>query len=103
MTASFTWQQTESNTPKDAGYSSYDPSNRVNLDKVSYNGKIIDASKLPSTSFNSPIKLNLEMTSVWDDYDVTWYNRLQWWGSRSQAVRYDNAYDSQVNTHGILV
>lgn len=93
MTASFTWQQTESNTPKDAGYSSYDPSNRVNLDKVSYNGKIIDASKLPSTSFNSPIKLNLEMTSVWDDYDVTWYNRLQWWGSRSQAVRYDNAYD----------
>lgn len=93
MAASFTWQKTESNTPKDAGYSSYDPGNRVNLDKVSYNGKIIDASKLPSTSFNSPIKFNIELTSVWNDYNVTWYNRLQWWAARFQSVRYDNAYD----------
>lgn len=92
MTASFTWQQSESNTPKDSGYNSFDPGNKVNLNKVWYDGKVIDSSKLPSTSFNSPIKLNLEMTSVWDEYDVTWYNRLQWWGSRDQAVRYDNAY-----------
>ncbi|MGJ3355492.1 secretin and TonB N-terminal domain-containing protein [Providencia sp. Je.9.19] len=92
MTASFTWQQSESNTPKDAGYTAYDPANKVNLNKVWYDGKVIDASKLPSTSFNSPIKLNLELTSVWDEYDVTWYNRLQWWGARSQAVRYDNSY-----------
>ena len=94
MTASFTWQKSESNTPKDAGYSSFDPANKVNLNKVWYDGKVIDASKLPSTSFNSPIKLNLELTSVWDEYDVTWYNRLQWWGSRDQAVRYDNSYYS---------
>ncbi|MTB67703.1 TonB-dependent receptor [Providencia sp. wls1943] len=92
MTASFTWQKSESNTPKDSGYNSFDPGNKVNLNKVWYDGKVIDSSKLPSTSFNSPIKLNLEMTSVWDEYDVTWYNRLQWWGSRDQAVRYDNAY-----------
>ncbi|CAG9410359.1 TPA: secretin and TonB N-terminal domain-containing protein [Providencia alcalifaciens] len=94
MNASFTWQQSESNTPKDAGYNAFDPGNKVNLNKVWYDGKVIDASKLPSTSFNSPIKLNLELTSVWDEYDVTWYNRLQWWGSRDQAVRYDNAYYS---------
>lgn len=92
MTASLTWQQSESNTPKDAGYNSFDPANKVNLNKVWYDGKVIDASKLPSTSFNSPFKLNLELTSVWDDYDLTWYNRLQWWGARDQAVRYDNAY-----------
>nr|WP_314265187.1 TonB-dependent receptor plug domain-containing protein [uncultured Moellerella sp.] len=94
MTASFSWQQSESNTPKDAGYSSFDPSNRVNLDKVWYDGKVIDASKLPSTSFNSPVKINAELTSVWDEYNLTWYNRLQWWGARDQAVRYDNAYYS---------
>ncbi len=94
LTSSISWQQSESNTPKDQGYSSYDPSNRVNLDKVWYDGKIIDASKLPSTSFNSPIKFNLELTSVWDEYDVTFYNRLQWWGARSQAVRYENEYAS---------
>ncbi|EKT55389.1 secretin and TonB N-terminal domain-containing protein [Providencia burhodogranariea] len=93
MSASLTWQQSESNTPKDAGYNSFDPANKVNLNKVSYNGKIIDASKLPSTSFNSPFKVNVELTSVWDDYDLTWYNRLQWWGARDQAVRYENAYD----------
>ncbi|WP_272661010.1 secretin and TonB N-terminal domain-containing protein [Providencia sp. PROV150] len=92
MTASLTWQQSESNTPKDSGYNSFDPANKVNLNKVWYDGKIIDASKLPSTSFNSPFKFNLELTSVWDDYDLTWYNRLQWWGARDQAVRYDNAY-----------
>ncbi len=94
MNASFTWQQSESNTPKDAGYNSFDPANKVNLNKVWYDGKVIDASKLPSTSFNSPIKLNLELTSVWDEYDLTLYNRLQWWGSRNQAVRYDNSYYS---------
>ncbi|MDD9341091.1 MAG: TonB-dependent receptor plug domain-containing protein [Providencia heimbachae] len=94
MNASFTWQQSESNTPKDAGYNSFDPANKVNLNKVWYDGKVIDASKLPSTSFNSPIKLNLELTSVWDEYDLTLYNRLQWWGSRDQAVRYDNSYYS---------
>ncbi|WP_265694012.1 secretin and TonB N-terminal domain-containing protein [Providencia rustigianii] len=92
MTASFTWQQSESNTPKDTGYNTFDPANKVNLNKVWYDGKVIDSSKLPSTSFNSPIKLNLELTSVWDEYDVTWYNRLQWWGARNQAVRYDNNY-----------
>ncbi|MDX4945700.1 secretin and TonB N-terminal domain-containing protein [Providencia manganoxydans] len=92
MTASLTWQQSESNTPKDSGYNAFDPANKVNLNKVWYDGKVIDASKLPSTSFNSPFKFNLELTSVWDDYDLTWYNRLQWWGARNQAVRYDNAY-----------
>ncbi len=92
LTSSVSWQQSESNTPKDQGYSAYDPSNQVNLDKVWYDGKIIDASKLPSTSFNSPIKFNLELTSVWDEYNVTFYNRLQWWGARSQAVRYENQY-----------
>jgi len=57
---------------------------------------VIDASKLPSTSFNSPFKVNLELTSVWDEYDLTWYNRLQWWGARHQAIRDDeNHYDSE--------
>lgn len=92
MNASLTWQQSKSNTPKDAGYSSFDPSNQVNLNKVWYDGRVIDADKLPSTSFNSPFKFNIELTSEWENYDLTWYNRLQWWGARHQAVRYDNAY-----------
>ncbi|WP_300000309.1 TonB-dependent receptor [uncultured Cedecea sp.] len=99
MNAALTWQESKSNTPKDAGYSSFDPSNQVNLNKVWYDGKVIDASKLPSTSFNSPFKFNLELTSVWDNYDLTWYNRLQWFGARNQAVRYDNSYYFD-NEHG---
>ena len=94
MNAALTWQESKSNTPKDAGYSSFDPANQVNLNKVWYDGKVIDASKLPSTSFNSPFKFNLDLTSVWDNYDLTWYNRLQWFGARHQAVRYDNSYYS---------
>ncbi|MCG9535125.1 TonB-dependent receptor [Providencia huaxiensis] len=90
MSASLTWQQTDSNTPKDSGYNYYEGRNDLNLNKVFYNGKVIDSSKLPSTSFNSPFKLNVELTSVWDDYDLTWYNRLQWWGARDQVVRYGN-------------
>lgn len=90
--ASLTWQQSKSNTPKDTGYSEFDSSNRVNLDKVWYDGKVIDASKLPSTSFNSPVKFNLEITSFWHEQNITWYNRLQWWGARNQAVRYENDY-----------
>ncbi|MTC61287.1 TonB-dependent receptor plug domain-containing protein [Providencia rustigianii] len=90
MTASLTWQQTDSNTPKDSGYNYFEGRNDLNLNKVYYNGKVIDASKLPSTSFNSPFKVNLELTSVWDNYDLTWYNRLQWWGARDQVVRYGN-------------
>lgn len=92
VAASLTWQRSQSNTPKDSGYSEFDASNRLNLDKVWYDGRIIDAAKLPSTSFNSPIKFNLELTSVWDRYSVTWYNRFQWWGARDQAVRYANDY-----------
>lgn len=92
LTSSVSWQQSKSNTPKDQGYAFFDPATKLNSDKVWYDGKVIDASKLPSTNFNSPLKFNLELTSVWDEYNTTWFNRLQWHGPRNQAVRYDNDY-----------
>ena len=55
-----------------------------------YGGKVIDVSDLPASNFNSPLKLNVELTSDWDNYNISWYNRLQWWGARNQAVRHDN-------------
>ncbi len=92
LNGSLSWQQTKSNTPSDQGYAFFDPSTRLNSDMVWYNGKVIDAKNLPSTNYNSPLKFNLELTSEWDEYGLTLYNRLQWWGSRNQAVRYDNDY-----------
>ncbi|MBS0849417.1 TonB-dependent receptor [Citrobacter sp. JGM124] len=91
MNASLSWQESKSNTPKDTGYNDFESNNQINLNKVWYDGKVIDATQLPSTSFNSPFKINLELTSVWDEYNVTWYNRLQWWGSRHQAIRDDES------------
>ena len=55
-----------------------------------YGGKVIDVSDLPASNFNSPLKLNVELTSDWDNYNISRYNRLQWWGARNQAVRHDN-------------
>lgn len=89
--ASISWQQSKTNTPKDSGYANFDPSVQgMNYDKVWYDGKIINAKDLPSGNFNSPLKITAELTSVWDDLDVTWYNRLQWNGARSQAEKANN-------------
>lgn len=92
LNGSISWQQSKNNTPSDQGYAFFDPNTRLNSDKVWYNGKVIDAKDLPSTNYNSPLKFNLELTSEWQEYGLTLYNRLQWWGSRQQAVRYGNEY-----------
>lgn len=56
----------------------------MNYDKVWYGGKIINAKDLPSDNFNSPLKVTAELTSVWDEVGVTWFNRLQWNGVHKQ-------------------
>ncbi len=89
--ASISWQKSKTNTPKDSGYANFDPSVQgMNYDKVWYGGKIINAKDLPSDNFNSPLKVTAELTSVWDDVGVTWFNRLQWNGARSQAEKANN-------------
>lgn len=95
--ASVSWQQSKTNTPKDSGYANFDPNTQnVNHNKVLYDGKIIDAKKLPSGNFNSPLKVTAELTSVFDSLDLTWYNIVQWNGKRSQAEKTNNG--SPVNT-----
>lgn len=96
--ASISWQQSKSNSPKELGYAHYDPANNVRHDKVWYNGKIINASDLPATDFNIPVKVNVELTSKIPEYDLTLYNLLQWQSSRHQAVRYSNQYYIDPNT-----
>lgn len=89
--ASISWQKSKTNTPKDSGYANFDPSVQgMNYDKVWYGGKIINAKDLPSDNFNSPLKVTAELTSVWDEVGVTWFNRLQWNGARSQAEKANN-------------
>ena len=90
FSSSVVWQQTKSNFPSDQGYAFFEPGSAINSDKVMYGGKVIDVSDLPASNFNSPLKLNVELTSDWDNYSVSLYNRLQWWGARSQAVRHEN-------------
>ncbi len=34
--------------------------------------------------------MTAELTSVWDEVGVTWFNRLQWNGARSQAEKANN-------------
>ncbi len=90
FTSSIVWQDTKTNFPSDQGYAFFEPGTAINSDKVMYGGKVIDVSDLPASNFNSPLKLNVELTSDWDNYNISWYNRLQWWGARNQAVRHDN-------------
>lgn len=95
--ASLSWQQSKTNTPKDSGYAQFDPNTQnVNYNKVLYNGQLINAKDLPSGNFNSPFKVTAELTSVWDDWNVTWYNRLQWNSWRTQAEKTNNG--APVNT-----
>lgn len=63
-----------------------------------YDGKVINAADLPSTNFNSPWRLNLELTSEWQEYSLTFYNLWQWRSSRDQAVRYQNEYYTDTST-----
>ncbi|CAM3596268.1 MULTISPECIES: TonB-dependent receptor [Yersinia] len=98
MTGSLSWQQSKSNTPKDQGYAFFDPSTKLDSDKVWYDGKVINASDLPSTNFNSPWRFNLELTSDWQEHNLTFYNLLQWRGPRDQAVRYQQDYYTDPTT-----
>ncbi|HDL6852467.1 TPA: TonB-dependent receptor [Yersinia enterocolitica] len=98
FTGSLTWQQSKSNTPKDQGYAFFDPNTKLDSDKVWYDGKVINAADLPSTNFNSPWRLNLELTSEWQEYSLTFYNLWQWRSSRDQAVRYQNEYYTDTST-----
>ena len=36
-----------------------------------YGGKVIDVSDPPASNFNSPLKLNVELTSDWDNYNIS--------------------------------
>lgn len=92
LSGSISWQQSKSNTPKDQGYAFFDPNTKLDSDKVWYDGRVINAADLPATDFNSPWRFNLELTSDWQEYNLTFYNRLQWRSARNQAVRYGNEY-----------
>lgn len=96
--ASISWQDSKTNTPKDSGYANFDPNTQnVNHNKVLYDGKVIDAKKLPSGNFNSPLKATAELTSVFDNYGLTWYNIVQWNGKRSQAEKTNNGSPVQTD------
>ncbi|MCW7556282.1 TonB-dependent receptor plug domain-containing protein [Endozoicomonas gorgoniicola] len=87
---SLTWQESKSNTPKERGYSSFESGSSVDASKVWYDGKIIAAKDLPSTDFNSPLVLNLELIHEIRPYNLTWYNLFHWNASRNQATRHGN-------------
>lgn len=92
LRASIIWEKNRSNTPK-TGYAHYDPAGRrINPNYVYYNGKVIKASKLPSTDFNLPLRLNIEFKTELPDYGLSLYNQFQWHGKRYQAVRYESKY-----------
>lgn len=86
------WQQTKSNAAIDQGYSELESGKTVNMDKVWYDGSVIDAEDLDSTDFNIPVKFDLEATSEWVQWGLTWYNFLHLSLDRSQAVRDDGEY-----------
>ena len=92
LSASLIWQETQSNTPSDMGYSFYDPNTNLDYDKVWYDGKIIDASELPSTDFNAPLRANVEWIAELPQYGTTIYNLWQWQQGRDQATRHENDY-----------
>ena len=98
ISSSVSWQKSKSNTPKDSGYAHFDPDNKINTDKVWYEGKLINAASLPATDFNIPVKINVELTSSLPQYGLTFYNLLQWNSPRSQAVRYINRYHTDETT-----
>ncbi len=101
--ASISWQQSKTNTPKDSGYADLRPNvQNVNHNKVSYDGKIIDAKDLPSGNFNSPLKITADLTSVWDEWNVTWFNQLQWNSWRSQAEKTNNGNPIQTPEDGYI-
>lgn len=86
------WQETKSNAAIDQGYSELESGKTVNMDKVWYDGSVIDAEDLDSTDFNIPVKFDLEATSEWAQWGLTWYNFLHLSLDRSQAVRDDGEY-----------
>lgn len=94
LSASIIWEKSNSNTPKN-GYANYDPAGNISRDKVWYNGSVINASDLPATDFNLPLRINLELKSAFPDYDLAFYNLLQWHSQRYQAVRFDNEYHEE--------
>lgn len=101
--ASISWQQSKTNTPKDSGYADFSPNTQnVNRNKVLYDGKIIDAKDLPSGNFNSPLKITADLTSVWDEWNVTWFNQLQWNSWRSQAEKTNNGNPIQTPEAGYI-
>ncbi|MGY0217020.1 TonB-dependent receptor plug domain-containing protein [Endozoicomonadaceae bacterium StTr2] len=91
LTASLSWQKTVSNTPKDIGYKSTDPNSSLDTSKVWYDGKIIDASKLPATDFNIPWKLALHWTAEHPGMGLTLFNNWQWSSRYDQPTRHDNS------------
>ena len=86
------WQEPKSNAAIDQGYSELESGKTVNMDKVWYDGSVIDAEDLDSTDFNIPVKFDLEATSEWAQWGLTWYNFLHLSLDRSQAVRDDGEY-----------
>lgn len=86
------WQETKSNAAIDQGYSELESGKTVNMDKVWYDGSVIEAEDLDSTDFNIPVKFDLEATSEWAQWGLTWYNFLHLSLDRSQAVRDDGEY-----------
>ena len=92
LTAALVWQQTQSNTPSDMGYSFFDPNTNLDYDKVWYDGQIINAADLPSTDFNTPLRANIEWIAKLPQYGTTIYNLWQWQQGRAQATRHENDY-----------
>ncbi|MDO4937429.1 MAG: hypothetical protein Q4E62_05895 [Sutterellaceae bacterium] len=88
------WQQTKSNTAIDEGYSELESGRTINMNKVWYDGDVMDAEDLDATDFNIPVRLDLELTSEWDQWGLTWYNYFHFNAKRSQAIRDDGEYAS---------
>ncbi|MFZ3532196.1 TonB-dependent receptor plug domain-containing protein [Vibrio harveyi] len=95
VSGSLVWQDIDSNFDQKSGYDHAEnpaASNNFVYDKVWYDGKVINASDLPATDFNSPFRANVELISVLPQYDLSIYNLWQWQASHDQATRHDNSY-----------
>lgn len=57
----------------------------VDEGKIYYNGKLIDTTERPAADFNQPWRATAQLNGMWNDWGITWNNRLSWLGKRKEA------------------